>query len=253
MCSAVKMKDAGVASEVIAVTIGPKQVIHITSIRAVTDWPAHARSVLALIHCACESLVNCPQAVDTLRTALAMGADRGIHLETSARIDLDIPHLHTAAALAHIATTEKVDLVLAGKQSIDDDSALVPSMIAAMLKRPQAMCASSISRSPPSHLTVAKEVDGGSQTVKVALPAVVSGDLRLNTPRYATLPNIMKAKKKPIAAMQLDAVLKEAGVDSGRQRLRVVEVREPKDRRAGVKVETVDELVAKLRSEARVV
>ena len=182
-----------------------------------------------------------------------MGADRGIHLETSARIDLDIPHLHTAAALAHIATKEKVDVVLTGKQSIDDDSALVPSMIAAILKRPQALCASAVSHTAPTHLTVAKEVDGGSQTVRVQLPAVVSGDLRLNTPRYATLPNIMKAKKKPMAAMQLDAVLKEAGVDRGKQRVRVVEVKEPKDRRAGVKVDTVDELVNKLQSEAKVV
>jgi len=126
-------------------------------------------------------------------------------------------------------------------------------MIAAMLKRPQALCASSLTHTPPAHLTVATEVDGGSRTVRMALPAVVSSDLRLNTPRYATLPNIMKAKKKPIAAMQLDAVLKEAGVDGSRARLKVVEVREPKDRRAGVKVDSVDQLVEKLRSEAKVV
>ena len=182
-----------------------------------------------------------------------MGADRGIHLETSNRIDLDLPQLHTAAALAHIASTEKVDLVLAGKQSIDDDSALVPAMLAAILKRPQALCASSVQQAPPTAVTVACEVDGGSRTVKLALPAVVSSDLRLNTPRYATLPNIMKAKKKPIASLQLDAVLKEAGVDGGRQRVKVVEVREPKDRRAGVKVDNVDELVDKLRSETKVV
>ena len=182
-----------------------------------------------------------------------MGADRGIHIDTSARIDLDIPHLHTAAALAHIATKERADVVLTGKQSIDDDSGLVPSMIAAILKRPQALCASSVKLSQPTQLTVSKEVDGGSQTVALQLPAVVSSDLRLNTPRYATLPNIMKAKKKQITAMKLDDVLKEAGVDGAKQRLKVVEVREPKDRRAGVKVDSVDALVEKLRSEAKVV
>ena len=181
-----------------------------------------------------------------------MGADRGIHIETSARIDLDIPHLHTAAALAHIASKERVDLVLTGKQAIDDDSGLVPSMLAAILGRPQALCASKVSHAAAG-LTVAQEVDGGSQTVQVALPAVVSSDLRLNTPRYATLPNIMKAKKKSITALQLDAVLNEAGVDGAKERVKVVEVREPKDRRAGVKVDSVEQLVDKLRSEAKVV
>ena len=194
-------------------------------------------------------LLPCAQAVETLRTALAMGADRGIHIETSLRPDLDIPQLQTAAVLAHIAAKEKADIVMTGKQAIDDDAGLVPGMIAAFMQRGQATCAAKV-EVQGAEVEVVREVDGGSQTVRLRLPAVISSDLRLNVPRYATLPNIMKAKKKPVQVIAWEQALQDAGLDR-RERQRVLEVSEPQARRAGVKVGTVDELISKLQTEAK--
>ena len=184
-----------------------------------------------------------------------MGCDRALLVETSHRVDTDVPHLHTAAVLAHLVRQHKVDVLLTGKQAIDDDSGLVPSMTAALLGAGQALCAARVERTKEGEgrggLRVVREVDGGSQTVDVALPAVVSSDLRLNVPRYATLPNIMKAKKKPLESLQLADVLRQSGLEE-RERLRVLRVAPPKERRAGVKVDSVEALVKCLREEAKV-
>ena len=194
-----------------------------------------------------------------------MGADRALLLETPQRVDLELPHLHTAHALAQLVRAHQVDVLLTGKQAIDDDSALVPAMTAALLGAGQALSAAKVERlsegeeahsgkggPAPRRLRVVREVDGGSQTVDVSLPAVISVDLRLNTPRYATLPNIMKAKKKPLDIRPLQDVLAEANID-GRPRLKVSEVRQPKERRAGVKVDSAEEIVRRLREEAKVI
>lgn len=212
---AVKLRESKQIGEVIAVSIGPKQ------------------------------------AAETLRTALAMGADRAIHIETDQRPDLALAHLDAAAAISQIAKNEKVDIIFTGKQSIDDDSGLVGPMIAQRLNWPQAHCASKVTLdAADKSVTVAREIDGGSQTLKLQMPALITTDLRLNTPRYASIPNIMKAKKKPLATLKLEDVLKEAGVEQ-KERFRIVEINEPKQRSGGVLVESVDELVKKLRDEAK--
>jgi electron transfer flavoprotein beta subunit len=196
------------------------------------------------------------QSSDALRTALAMGCDRALLVETSPplRGDIDLPHVEVASILSHLVRAEKVDLLLTGKQAIDDDSGLVPAMTAALMGAAQATCAAKVERGEGGRgLRVTREVDGGSQVVELPLlPAVVSVDLRLNVPRYATLPNIMKAKKKPLEVRPLSKVREEAGVRE-RERVRVREVREPKERRAGVKVDTVEALVRSLREEAKVI
>jgi len=216
---AVKMKESGLAGEVMAVSIGPKQ------------------------------------SADALRTALAMGCDRALLVETSPplRGDVDLPHLDVASILSHLVKAHKVDLLLTGKQAIDDDSGLVPSMAAAKMGAAQATCAAKVERGESGGgVRVTREVDGGVQVVELPLPAVISVDLRLNVPRYATLPNIMKAKKKPLEVRPMSAVREEAGVKE-RERVLVREVREPKERRAGVKVDTVEALVKRLREEAKVI
>ena len=184
-----------------------------------------------------------------------MGCDRAVLLETPVRVDLELPHLHTAHALAQLVRDERVDVLLTGKQAIDDDSALVPAMTAALLGAAQATCAAKVERVVDGEvqgLRVVREVDGGSQTVDVRLPAVISVDLRLNTPRYATLPNIMKAKKKPLDIRPLQAALAAANVD-GRPRMAISSVQQPQERRAGVKVDSAEEVVRRLREEAKVI
>ncbi|MBI1251632.1 MAG: electron transfer flavoprotein subunit beta/FixA family protein [Alphaproteobacteria bacterium] len=209
---AVRMKEgggghaAGAASEVIAVSIGPQQ------------------------------------AQETIRTALAMGADRGILVQ----VDGDVEPLAVAKILKAICDAEQPGLVILGKQAIDDDSNQTGQMLAALLDWPQATFASKIALSD-GKAAVTREVDGGLQTLSVALPAIVTTDLRLNEPRYASLPNIMKAKKKPID-MKTAA---DYGVDVA-PRLQVVKVAEPAKRQGGAKVKTVQELVEKLKNEAGV-
>ncbi len=203
---AVRMKEKGAATEVVAVSIGVQQ---------------------------CQ---------ETIRTALAMGADRGIHVLT----DADLEPLAVAKVLKGVVGEEKPDLVLMGKQAIDGDNNATGQMLAALLDQPQATFASKIELDG-STAKVTREIDGGLQTLSVSLPAVITVDLRLNEPRYASLPNIMKAKKKPIEQKTPDAY----GVDVA-PRLKVVKVAEPPKRGGGIKVENVADLVMKLKNEAGV-
>ena len=203
----IKLREAGSAEELIAVSIGPQQ---------------------------CQ---------ETIRTALAMGADRGIHVEADANVE----PLAVAKILKALVEKEGVELVIVGKQAIDDDSNQTGQMLAALLGWPQGTFASKLAVGADG-FEVTREVDGGLETVKLARPAVVTTDLRLNTPRYASLPNIMKAKKKPIDAV----AVADLGVDVT-PRLTVLKVEEPPKRLAGVKVESVQELVDKLKNEAKVI
>ncbi|XP_053613256.1 electron transfer flavoprotein subunit beta [Plodia interpunctella] len=202
---AVRMKEKKLASEVIAVSCGPAQ------------------------------------AQETLRTALAMGADRAIHVEISGPEYETLQPLHVAKILSKLTQDEKADLVIVGKQAIDDDSNQTAQMTAALLDWPQGTFASKIEKTDAG-LTVTREIDGGLETIKTKLPAVVSADLRLNEPRYATLPNIMKAKKKPLKKV----TAKDLGVDLA-PRIKVVSVEDPPQRQAGSVVPDVDTLVAKLK------
>ena len=204
---AVRMKEAGSADEVIAVSAGPDK------------------------------------AQETLRTALAMGADRAVHIVTEA----ELQPLAVARLLKVIADEEQPGLVIMGKQAIDDDSNQTGQMLAALLGWPQATFASEIVFKDGT-ADVTREIDGGLETLNVNLPAVVTTDLRLNEPRYASLPNIMKAKKKPIDRREADAL----GVDVS-PRLAIHKVEEPPKREAGIKVADVSELVAKLRDDAKVI
>jgi electron transfer flavoprotein beta subunit len=209
---AVRLKEAGVVEEVVAVSVGPKQ------------------------------------AQETLRTALAMGADRGIHLTTDMRTDSELQPLAVAKALAHVAKEEEPKLVLVGKQSIDDDANQTGQMLAALLEWPQATFASKITiTDAKDSADVTREIDGGSETINVSLPAVVTADLRLNEPRYATLPNIMKARKKKIDTVELASI----GIDA-EPRIKIISVEDPPTRSAGVVVDSVDDLVTKLKNEAGV-
>jgi len=180
---------------------------------------------------------------ETIRTALAMGADRGILVET----DVELQPLAVAKLLQALATKENPGLIILGKQAIDDDMNATGQMLAALLGWPQGTFASKLDFDGDT-LTVKREVDGGLETVALKLPAVVTTDLRLNEPRYASLPNIMKARKKPIENVKPA----DLGVDPT-PRLKLVKVVEPEKRKAGVKVASVAELVGKLRNEAKVI
>jgi electron transfer flavoprotein beta subunit len=203
----IRLKEAGAVSEIIALSVGTTQ---------------------------CQ---------ETIRTALAMGADRGILVETDAIVE----PLAIAKCIKAIVEKETPDLVIVGKQAIDDDSNQTGQMLAALLGWSQGTFASNLNFSDDS-IKVTREVDGGLETVNLKLPSVVTTDLRLNEPRYASLPNIMKAKKKPIDITSPD----ELGVDIT-QRLTVLKVEEPPKRLAGVMVEDVAQLVDKLRNEAKVI
>ncbi|WP_374585614.1 electron transfer flavoprotein subunit beta/FixA family protein [Pseudoduganella sp.] len=183
------------------------------------------------------------QCQETLRTGMAIGADRGILIETA----VELEPLGVAKLLKAVAEKEQPQLIILGKQAIDDDSNQTGQMLAALLGWPQATFASKVELAD-GKVTVTREVDGGLETVALQLPAIVTTDLRLNEPRYVTLPNIMKAKKKP-----LDTVTPEAlGVDVT-PRLKTLKVTEPAKRSAGIKVPDVATLVSKLRTEAKVI
>ena len=182
-------------------------------------------------------------AQETLRTALAMGADRAIHVVT----DADLQPLAVAKLLKAIVDKEQPQLVIMGKQAIDDDANQTGQMLAALLSWSQGTFASKVVPGADA-VTVTREVDGGLETIELKLPAVVTTDLRLNEPRYASLPNIMKAKKKPIDTMSPA----DLGVDPA-PRLKTLKVAEPPKRSAGIKVKTVQELVDKLKNEAKVI
>jgi len=204
---ALKLKESGKATEVIAVSAG------------VT---------------ACQ---------ETLRTALAMGADRAVLVET----DADLQPLAVAKLLKAVAVKEGVGLVILGKQAIDDDSNQTGQMLAALLDWPQATFASKVELGDGT-AKVTREIDGGLETVEIKVPAVITADLRLNTPRYATLPNIMKAKKKPLDVLKPDALAVDVA-----PRVKTLKIAEPGKRKAGVMVKDVAELVDKLKNEAKVI
>jgi electron transfer flavoprotein beta subunit len=204
---AVRLKEAGVATEVVAVSCGVAQ------------------------------------SQETLRTAMAIGADRGILVET----DAELQPLAVAKILKALVDKEQPQLIVLGKQAIDDDSNQTGQMLAALLGLPQATFASKV-QIADGKATVTREVDGGLETLALTLPAVVTTDLRLNEPRYVTLPNIMKAKKKPLETIKPD----ELGVDVA-PRLKTVKVEEPPKRSAGVMVADVKALVEKLKNEAKVI
>ena len=204
---AVKIKESGKATEVVAITIGEEK------------------------------------AQETVRKALAVGADRGIHVKADGIVE----PLVVAKILQKIVDKEKPDLVFMGKQAIDDDCNQTGQMLAALLNWPQATFASKI-EIKDKVLEVVREVDEGLETIEINVPAVVTCDLRLNEPRYASLPNIMKAKKKPIE--QLNA--SDLGVDT-KSRIEQIKVEEPPKRKSGIKVANVAELVQKLKNEAKVI
>ena len=183
------------------------------------------------------------QCQETIRTALAMGMDRGVLVQT----DAELQPLAVAKLLKAIVDKEKPDLVILGKQAIDDDSNQTGQMLAALLGWSQGTFASGL-KLADGGAEVVREIDGGLETVALTLPAVVTVDLRLNTPRYASLPNIMKAKKKPIETLSPD----DLGVDVT-PRLKTLKVVEPPKREAGIKVESVAQLIDKLRNEAKVI
>jgi electron transfer flavoprotein beta subunit len=203
---AIRLKEAGKATEIVAVSIGPAQ------------------------------------AAETIRTALAMGADRGILVKAEGTVE----PLAVAKILKAIAAAEQPGLIIMGKQAIDDDCNQTGQMLAALLGWPQGTFASKVTLDGEA-IMVTREVDGGLQTVKLKMPAIVTTDLRLNEPRYASLPNIMKAKKKPLDERDAAAL----GIDIT-PRIKLIKTAEPPTRKAGVKVKTASELVEKLRTEAGV-
>ncbi|WP_166109111.1 electron transfer flavoprotein subunit beta/FixA family protein [Pseudoalteromonas sp. Z9A5] len=204
---AIRLKEAGTASEVVAVTIGPKA------------------------------------SQEQLRTALALGADKAIHIETDEKLE----SLHIAKLLAKIVEQESPELVILGKQSIDSDNNQTGQMLAALTNRGQGTFASKVVIND-GKVNVTREVDGGLQTVALNLPAIITTDLRLNEPRYASLPNIMKAKRKPLEVIAADSL----GVDLT-PRIQLISVEEPAKRTAGIIVEDVAQLVEKLKTEAKVI
>ena len=204
---ALRLKEKGLANEVIAISIGATQV------------------------------------QETIRNALAMGADSGIFVEYN---DILEP-LNVAKIITSVVKKEKIDLMILGKQAIDDDMNATGQMIAALLDWPQATFASKVEISGKI-AKVSREVDGGIENIEISLPAVISTDLRLNEPRYASLPNIMKAKKKPINEIKIEDLDVEI-----KKHLSIIKVEEPAKRQSGIMLKTVDELVDKLKNEAKVI
>ncbi len=185
---------------------------------------------------------------ETLRTALAMGADKAIHVDVGEASE-QVQPLEIAKLLKQVVGKENPDLVILGKQAIDDDSNQTGQMLAGLLNWPQGTFASKVELNPDNkQLIVEREVDGGLEQIKTSLPAIVTADLRLNQPRYATLPNIMKAKKKPLVKMTAE----ELGLKDVSGRLQTLDITEPPKRQGGKKVESVDELLDKLKTEAGV-
>ena len=204
---ALRLKEKGIANEVVAISIGASQV------------------------------------QETIRNALAMGADSGIFVESNDNLE----PLNVAKIISSIAKKENIDLMILGKQAIDDDMNATGQMIAALLDWPQATFASKVEISRKT-AKVSREVDGGIENIEISLPAVISTDLRLNEPRYASLPNIMKAKKKPINEIKIEDLNIEI-----KKHLSILKVEEPAKRQSGIMLKTVDELVDKLKNEAKVI
>jgi electron transfer flavoprotein beta subunit len=212
---AVRLKEKKIATELVAVSIGPKA------------------------------------SQDSIRTALAMGIDKGIHIETNLRTDQELQPLAVAKILKEVAKKEDAKLVVLGKQSIDSDNGQVGQMLAALLDWPQVTFASKLTFSDDKQsLTVDRETDKGSEVVQVSVPAVVTADLRLNEPRYASLPNIMKAKKKPIETVAADSLIDAKDLQPHNT---VVKIEEPAARKAGEIVDSVDALINSLKNKAKVI
>lgn len=210
---AVRLKESNAASEVVAVSIGPKQ------------------------------------CTETLRTALAMGCDRAVHVSTDMRTDYELQPYAIAKLFQKVAEQEESELVLLGKQAIDSDCGQTGPMLAGFLGWPQVTFAANLQANDSGGITVERETDAGTETINIpSLPAVVTCDLRLNEPRYATLPNIMKAKKKKVDTIAADSL--DVDLEAHNQ---VLEVFEPPPRKEGIMVADVDELVDKLKNEAAVV
>ncbi len=210
---AVRLKEKGIATEVVVATIGPAQ------------------------------------AQDVLRTAMAIGADRGILVQTTVPTDLGgIEPLGVAKTLKTLIDREQPQLVIMGKQSIDDDSNQTGQILAALLGWGQATFASKIELAGTSSARVTREIDGGLETLDIQLPGIITTDLRLNTPRYASLPNIMKAKQKPLETLDIASL----GIDIT-PRTKLVSLSEPPTRKGGIKVDSVDTLLDKLKNEAKVI
>lgn len=210
---AVRLKEKGIATEIVVATIGPAQ------------------------------------AQDVLRTAMAIGADRGILVQTTAPTDLGgLEPLGVAKTLKTLIEKEQPHLVIMGKQSIDDDSNQTGQILAALLGWGQATFASKVELSGNTSARVTREIDGGLETIDIQLPGIVTTDLRLNTPRYASLPNIMKAKQKPLETLDIASL----GVDVA-PRTKLVSLSEPPIRKGGIKVDSVDALLDKLKNEAKVI
>lgn len=210
---AIRLKETGAASEVVVVSVGSKG------------------------------------SAETIRTALAMGADRGVHVTTEMRTDQELQPMAVAKLFKEVVSKEEPGLVLLGKQSIDGDYAQTGPFLAGLLQWPQATFACKVAvADDKTSVEVERETDAGTQILKLKVPCLITTDLRLNEPRYATLPNIMKAKKKPIETLDATSL----GVDLN-PRYSVVEVNEPPARKGGVTVESVDELVDKLKNEAAVI
>lgn len=212
---AVRLKERGVATEVVAVTIGPKA------------------------------------AQEQLRTALALGADRAVHIDTSAEANERVESLTVAKLLAKVVEEEQPELVILGKQAIDTDNNQTGQMLAALAGLPQGTFASEVKISGDEgdkKLQVTREIDGGLQTIELSLPAIVTTDLRLNEPRYAKLPDIMKAKKKPMDVKSPA----DLGIEVA-SKVTLLKVESPAERKGGIKVGSVDELVDKLKNEAKVI
>ena len=204
---AIKLKESGTVSEIVVLSIGPQQ------------------------------------SQETIRTALAMGADRGVLIKTDELVE----PLNVAKLIKALSDEEKPDLIILGKQAIDDDSNQTGQMLAALLNWSQGTFASELNIND-GKASVTREIDGGLQTLEIKLPSIITTDLRLNEPRYASLPNIMKAKKKPID----EKLPEDYGVEISPM-LEILKVSEPAQREAGIKVETVEELVDKLKNEAGVI
>ncbi|MBC6444918.1 MAG: electron transfer flavoprotein subunit beta/FixA family protein [Alphaproteobacteria bacterium GM202ARS2] len=232
----VKSDNSGVETQNVKMSMNPFDEIAVEEAVRLKE-KKHAQQVIA-------ATIGPAACQETLRTALAMGADRGIHVVCD---DPSLPALHIAKILQQLVAKEKPQLVIMGKQAIDSDNNQCGQMLAALLDWPQGTFASEVSVSD-KHLEVTREIDGGLETLRLSLPALVTTDLRLNTPRFASLPNIMQAKRKPIEQIPLESL--SIALPKPPTTLKV---EEPPARKAGVMVADVDDLVDKLRNEAKVI
>jgi len=231
----VKSDKSGVETENVKMSMNPFDEIAVEeSVKIKESGQANEVVILSIGSMSCQ---------ETIRSGLAMGGDRGIHVSTEETIE----PLAVSKILVKIIDTEKPDLIFMGKQAIDDDSNQTGQMLAALTGFSQATFASKVEKNGDD-LNVTREIDGGLETIKISLPSIITTDLRLNEPRYASLPNIMKARQKKIEKIELDSL----DIDI-KSRLSIIEVNEPPSRKQGVMVKDIDELIEKLKNEAKVI